>query len=189
VVLPSSFTRRRLAATGVALAILTPAVAALAAPGARVAAKDSRVSANDSRVSAKDSFSGAISSATGTYAGRGGAVAVTLAPGAATGNARAVSVTVTGRRCADHRHCLTLLGHLHGTMRAAPRQVPDIGQKLSLQLTGRLAPLGQVGAGGSVQGTGFIARGRESLLLTLHGRQGSVTVHATSGVVPGFTGP
>jgi hypothetical protein len=177
-----SFTRRRLVAAGVTLAIVTPAVAALGAPATRVAARAARVAP-------KDAFSGTISSATGAYAGHGGAVAVTLAPGAATGNARSVAITVAGPRCVDHRRCLRLVGHLNGTMRAGPHQVPDIGQQFSLQLTGRLAPIGQVGADGSVQGTGFIAHGRESLSLTLHGPHGSVTVHAQSGLVPGFTSP
>ena len=55
--------------------------------------------------------------------------------------------------------------------------------------TGYLAGLGKTNLGGTVQGTGFVARGNESMSVTLRTPRGTITFDARSDQVPGFTSP
>ena len=139
-------------------------------------------------VAVRDSFSGTIGSATGAARGDSGTVKVTLAPGAGTGDRRTVTVILSGRVCRDRR-CRALGGRLRGTLIRRPNRIPDIGQRFTLALAGSVAPLGPLSGDGTVNGTGFIARGRETLAIRLRARHGTVALLARSAVVPGFTSP
>jgi hypothetical protein len=78
---------------------------------------------------------------------------------------------------------------LRGTITPHAKQIADAGDGYSLRLVGSLKGLGATVATGAVHGTGFIARGRETLTLTLRLGRGTITVEAVSGIVPGFTHP
>jgi hypothetical protein len=78
---------------------------------------------------------------------------------------------------------------LSGTISARPSTIPDLGKRFGLAGTGTLGPLGRVSAAGAVTGVGFIRFGRETLTLDLRMKLGSVTIHALSPKLPGFTSP
>ncbi len=137
---------------------------------------------------AKDSFAGKITAATGKFSGDRGAVTIVLAPGAGQA-ARHLSVTIKGTVCARKVACVPLAGKLTGTLAPGPRTNPDVGRRFTIAATGTVKPLGHVSATGTVQGTGFINNGHESLTLKLTRPGGTVTIAATSGPVPGFTSP
>jgi hypothetical protein len=61
--------------------------------------------------------------------------------------------------------------------------------RFTLTAAGTVSPLGRTSLTGTVHGTGFIARGHETMTVTLATARGSVTVTASSGTVPGFTSP
>ena len=100
-----------------------------------------------------------------------------------------MTITLVGLPCAGASHCLTLSGTVHGTLATGPRSVPDVGHGYVVSGAGLVKPVGQATVRGGVEGTGFIARGQESLTLTLTGGSGSVTVAALSPTVHGFTSP
>jgi hypothetical protein len=66
---------------------------------------------------------------------------------------------------------MSLSGRLHGTAQGRP-VVPDAGSTLDLAGAGRVDSLGKVQFTGSVQGVGFIRRGRAEGTLTLTNEQG-----------------
>jgi len=138
---------------------------------------------------AKDSFTGRITAATGKFAGDTGNVRIVLAPGP--GQAiRHLGVTLQGTLCAAKTRCVILSGKLTGTLAPGPRRNPDVGRSFLIAATGGVVkPLGHVSATGTVQPTGFIANGHETLTLRLTAPGGTVTIAATSGPVPGFTSP
>ena len=137
---------------------------------------------------ARDSFQGSIRSATGTYSGDTGRASIYLHPTGA-GPRRSVTVTFAGLPCQGATHCVELSGTLTGTLAAGPGHMPDVGHGYVLSGAGAIHPLGRARCRGAVQGTGFIARGEESLSITVTGASGSVTLDATSPPVHGFTSP
>ena len=137
---------------------------------------------------ARDSFQGSIRSATGTYSGDTGRAHIYLHPTGA-GPRRSVTVTFAGLPCRGANHCVELSGTLTGTIAAGPGHIPDVGHAYVLSGAGSIHPLGRARGRGAVQGTGFIARGEESLSITVTGASGSVTLDATSPPVHGFTSP
>lgn len=138
---------------------------------------------------ARDSFTGSIIGATGRFAGERGAVALVTVPAAGQG-VRPLKLTLRGSGCtAGSRRCVELTGSLSGTLALGPVRVPDVGSRLTIAASGRIKPIGLVSATGTVQGTGFIARGRETLDLRLRAPRGTITVRAVSARVPGFTSP
>ena len=82
----------------------------------------------------------------------------------------------------------SLRGTVTGTM-LKQTSLPDTGARFAIAGAGRVKPLGHVSVSGTAHGTGFIARGYESLNLTLSNAKHHVTVTAQSGLVPGFTSP
>lgn len=157
-------------------------VVACVAPGIAIAATP------HAGVAARDLFAGAIGPGSGAFSGASGHVKVALVPGAGSGNVRRVVVTLSGHLCRRGR-CRTIGGRLHGSLARPAHQVPDTGQRFTLQLTGKVAPLGTVSANGRVNGTGFIARGHETLVVTISVPRGALSLSAQSPLVPGFTSP
>jgi hypothetical protein len=168
-------------AAGLAAIVLTAVslVASAAEPRVNVPAK----------VPAKDSLTGTISAATGAYAGDSGRASITLAPSSSMKARRSLMVSLKGDSCAGRPSCLKLRGTLKGTITAEAGRVRDVGASFTLALKGSAAPLGSVRATGTVNGTGFIARGRETARITLKARHGNVTITAQSAPVRGFTSP
>jgi hypothetical protein len=142
-------------------------------------------------VPARDRFTGAIDTvmATGSYEGDNGKVKLHLVPTTSSRSPRRVAVVIASVPCHHFQGCLPLHGTLTGTMTLVPATIPDTGARATLDLSGQIAPMHKVTAHGTVQGTGFIYRGHETLTLTLTNRRGSVTVDARSALVPGFTMP
>jgi len=136
----------------------------------------------------KDLFTGRITAATGKFAGDRDVVTIILAPGRGQAT-RHLTATITGAACTGKPHCVQLAGKLTGTITSGPIRVPDVGRSFAIAATGTIKPLGHVSATGTVQGTGFIANGHESLKLRLTRHGASITIDATSGQVPGFTSP
>jgi hypothetical protein len=139
-------------------------------------------------VPAKDSFEGSLRSGTGAYAGITGRAHVYLRP-EGDGARRSVTLTLVGLPCAGASHCVALSGTVHGTLAPGPREVPDVGHGYVLSGAGSVDPLGRATVRGGVTGTGFIARGQETLTLILTGVSGSITLEAMSPTVHGFTSP
>lgn len=110
-----------------------------------------------------------------------------LHPRGPAGRVRPLTLTVTPGAC--HSGCLRLSGTLSGTISPVAGHHPDTGSGYTLKLSGKLSPLGRSHAGGSVAGTGFTARGHETLRLTIAGGQGTLTLQGRSPQVPGFTSP
>lgn len=140
------------------------------------------------RLAGRDYFTGSIRSGSGAYAGNTGRIHIYLQP-TGRGLRRSATITLAGLPCTGATHCLDLSGRLGGTLTASAVHIPDVGRGYALTGTGSVHPLGRVTGRGQVQGTGFIARGHESLTLTLTGGSGSVTVQALSSTVGGFTSP
>ncbi len=138
---------------------------------------------------AKDAFSGQISASSGRFSADTGNVAIDLAPGSSAQTPRKLTIAFHRRGCGRKRHCVHLSGTLTGRLTVNFPRIPDVGQSFTIHASGRLKPLGHVSAQGLVNGTGFIARGRETLHLRLHTRRGTISVRAQSGLVPGFTSP
>lgn len=125
------------------------------------------------------SFHGQISAASGRFAASRGAVAIS-------------NSFASGRIGVAAPLRLTLRGALSGTLTGTASQhigIPDTGALLRLDARGSVSALGAVTATGTARGTGFIARGRLGLTLTLYARGGTVTIQGHSELVPGFTRP
>jgi hypothetical protein len=54
---------------------------------------------------------------------------------------------------------------------------------------GSIQPLGHATVQGEIHGTGFIQKGRETLILTVSNSAGAVTLEALSSPVKGFSSP
>ncbi len=140
----------------------------------------------------RDSFAGAVKGTGGSYSGDHGTVRALLlvgdGRGGSDGASRGLVVRIRDRDCGESAHCFELTGKLTGKLTAEP-SIPDAGQSFKVRVSGIVAPLGHVSVAGTVHGTGFIARGREQLRLTLTGSAGSVRIRARSKIVRGFTSP
>jgi hypothetical protein len=145
--------------------------------------------ASPAGVPPQDAFKGRITGGTGAWADANGRVSISILAEPSTTSTRAVTLAVHGKTCGTKARCLQLRGRLHGTLSPGPQQNPDAGRAFELNAHGKLTPLRRVHATGTVHGTGFIAQGRETMELTVRNRRGSVTIGASSGLVPGFTGP
>jgi hypothetical protein len=136
-----------------------------------------------------DSFNGTITGARGAYNGDNGTVSVAVSVPPPGPRVRSAIFTLAGARCRSVARCIRLSGKVHGTMTVVAGANPDAGKQFAIAASGTVGPLGHVEVSGSAHGTGFIAQGRESLTVTLHGSSGSVTVTAQSRLVRGFTSP
>ena len=139
-------------------------------------------------VAAKDSFQGSIRSGTGKYAGDTGHAHVYLSA-AGKGLTRSVKITLIGLPCPHSSHCLKLSGTANGTLTPSRVHTPDVGHGAVLTGSGSIDPLGHAAIRGDVRGTGFIDRGRETLILAVSNSSGTVTLVALSPPVGGFTSP
>jgi hypothetical protein len=137
---------------------------------------------------ARDSFTGSISSGTQRYSRAKGGASVYLHVHGSRGAERRTTATIVGRKCAGPG-CLDLHGTLTGTLTSGPRALPDTGQTYTFSATGRIGPLGQLKAHGTIRGTGFIYHGREQMRLSLKTGHGTVTITAQSKPVRGFSSP
>jgi hypothetical protein len=150
------------------------AVIALSAAGAAVAVTP-----------AKDLFSTRVANASGAYRADTGASQIAVVPGSGS----KVTITLRGASCHGQRRCVAPSGSLHGTMTRTGRVIPDIGMAYALVASGRLTSIGTVRATGTLHGTGFIAHGHESILLTLTAPRGIIQLSGESRLVPGFSHP
>jgi hypothetical protein len=137
---------------------------------------------------ARDTFSGSIVRATGAYSGYRGRVKIYV-HSRGSGQKRPLRLVVRGACRTAPGNCRSLSGALIGSIAHAGHQLPDVGNGFTLTGAGPVSPLGHATGRGSVQGTGFIARGYETLTLTLTTSRGSVTVSAQTGPVKGFSSP
>jgi hypothetical protein len=145
-------------------------------------------SAGQQPVAAKDMFTGVIETATGSFEADHGRVRISLRPEHSTSAVRSVTVGLTALQCRARKRCLKLSGDLTGTL-VARRSLPDTGSTFAIHAGGTLARIGRAVGTGVVEGTGFIARGRERLQLNLAASRGHIAIDASSGSVPGFTSP
>ena len=135
---------------------------------------------------ARDSFQGTLSGGTGAYRGAHGTLSVLVDAPGPTGARRRLTLRISSATC---RGCLRMSGVLEGYMTPGRRQTPDTGSNYSIVAAGRLHNLGSTRTTGTATGTGFIARGRETMQLTLRTSRGSVMLNALSGEVSGFSSP
>lgn len=145
--------------------------------------------AEPATVPAKDSFSGSISSGTGRYKDDRGTASSYLVLSSSSNATRRLTLEIRGRPCGRSKHCLKLSGNLKGTLTAIPPQVADVGQSFTVNVRGRLKPLGPVSVKGTVHGTGFLIQGEETLSLTITAPGGQINLSAISPPVSGFTSP
>ena len=138
-------------------------------------------------VPARDQFNGRVASATGRYRSDQGRVSIQVSVAATFKTTRRVTLSIHGASCGTTRRCLTLSARLSGSVTRRAATIPDIGASDSLRLAGDVSPLGQTSIRGTIEGTGMIGRGRETMVLTLTTSRGRLTIRATSPVVPGFT--
>jgi hypothetical protein len=157
--------------------------AALAVAGASAA-----VGVASAAAPAKDSFVASVTAASGKFAGDHGGITIVLAPGPG-GLSRRLTVTLRGGSCGASKHCIAVSGKLTGSLTRGPAAVPDVGSSLRIRASGTIKSVGKVSATGTVHGTGFIARGQETLKLKLTAPGGTITIGADSGLVPGGTSP
>jgi hypothetical protein len=141
------------------------------------------------KVPARDAFSGRITARTGVLQGDRGHATADLAVTGSRAATRRLTITIRGRLCDKSKHCVGLTGHLKGTITALADTIPDIGRSFTIRAAGVIRRFGHVRVSGRVDGTGFIARGHESLHLTATGHAGRLALYAQSRLVPGFTSP
>ena len=137
-------------------------------------------------VARQDRFTARPVSGSGRYGRMTGKLRLALEVRASSAGTRSVILGVRGSLCRPR--CAAVSGKLKGTLRRELSN-PDIGQSLTLIVKGRLVPFGHLDARGSMHGTGFIARGHETLQLTFAARHGKFTITGESPQVPGFTSP
>ena len=147
-----------------------------------------------------------IVSGTGRYTNATGRVAITLIetqrtpspemPFRQPGPEFALSVTLHGARCrrrsSTHlstRPCLALSGAITGSAVQLPHNPDGGGERRIRAASGRTTLLGNVTAVGAYTGTGFIARGRRSIRITIKGRSGAITVDGRGPLIGGFQAP
>jgi hypothetical protein len=87
----------------------------------------------------------------------------------------------------SHQH-LALSGTVAGTWTAVP-SIPDTGATQQLTGAGQVKPLGVATATGTIQTVGFIREGHATGTLVLSNAQGSITLHLTGPLQPGFSPP
>ncbi len=134
-----------------------------------------------------DTFAARPVSGTGDYRRHKGKISIHLHPAGSSSTAtRKVTVTVAGRLCTPM--CAKLDGKLTGTLTPA-QAPPDVGRSYALDARGTVAPLGRFTATGTVQGTGFIQAGHETITITLSSRRGRLTLSGESPPVPGRSSP
>jgi hypothetical protein len=138
-------------------------------------------------VPTKDQFSGSISSATGRYRSDHGRVSIELSVSTSAKTTRHMTLIVRGASCGKTHHCLALSARLSGSVTRHAAAIPDIGASDTLRASGAVKPLGQTSVSGTIEGTGMIGRGHETMVLTLTTHSGKLTIGATSPIVPGFT--
>jgi hypothetical protein len=161
---------------------------ASSSPTTRTSGGQGQAAGGSQSAPARDTFTGSIVSGTGAYSGHHGRVKIYLHP-SGSGPQRPVQVVLRGACAAGNGSCTNLTGSLSGTLKRSGRQLADAGEHFTLTGAGRVSPLGHATGRGTVQGTGFIARGHEIMELTLTTAHGSVTVQAMSGRVKGFQSP
>jgi hypothetical protein len=138
-------------------------------------------------VPTKDQFSGSISSATGRYRSDHGRVSIELSVSTSAKTTRHMTLIVRGASCGKTHHCLALSARLSGSVTRHAAAIPDIGASDTLRASGAVKPPGQTSVSGTIEGTGMIGRGHETMVLTLTTHSGKLTIGATSPIVPGFT--
>lgn len=149
-------------------------------------------------------YAAAVAGGTGAYAHAHGRLTATLVltrtGSSETGTGRPVTIyrvqlTLRASACAGgaaHGRCRQLSGTLAGQAADDPRTAPiaDLPARIRLAgLAGTLRGLGAARAHGEIEGTGFIAKGRRTLHLTLSLAHGSIAVSGSGPLVPGFTAP
>jgi hypothetical protein len=77
-------------------------------------------------------------------------------------------------------------GTIHGTFKRFAGVPADIGLRFALDGSGKLGGLDTFAVKGVLHGTGFVAQGRATGLLTLTNRHGSITVKLQGPEQPGF---
>jgi hypothetical protein len=154
-----------------------------------VASASAALGASARHAAAKDSFRGRITHATGRFASESGAVAIYIHAGRSQGATRPVDLTIVPRRCQTAQECLMLRGAPTGTLTTKRASNPDGPKTFTIQASGTVRPVGQSSVTGSGTGTGFLAKGRERMRLTLTSAHGEITIDARSAEVPGFTSP
>jgi hypothetical protein len=137
---------------------------------------------------ARDTFAGTLKGTSGGARG-GHAHDVLIIATRGQGAQRRLTLTLRPTTCSGKGPCIRTSGVLHGTITAKRSRIADTGTTYVVHASGRLDGLGKTTASGTVQGTGFIARGREGMSLTLKTAVGMITVSAHSRPVPGFTSP
>jgi hypothetical protein len=172
---------RAAAALGGAAGVLVTAV--LASP--LMAATNAGANAN---ARPQDLFTGTVSAATGAYARNAGTVVITLAVPTTDAGTRSLTLSVRPGACPASGTCLRLSGKPAGTL-TSRATVPDAGFHYRIRASGRVSSLGHVKASGTIQCPGNIGAGHETMTLKLRANNGSVTITATSPVVPGFSHP
>jgi hypothetical protein len=155
--------------------------------GAAAGAAGAGAAAGAAAVPTKDQFSGSISSATRRYRSDHGRVSIRVSVSTSSKTTRHMTLIVRGASCGKAHHCLALSARLSGSVTRRTATIPDIGASGTLRALGAVKPLGQTSVSGTIEGTGMIGRGRETMVLTLTTRSGKLTVRATSPIVPGFT--
>jgi hypothetical protein len=138
-------------------------------------------------VPTKDQFSGSISSATGRYRSDHGRVSIELSVSTSAKTTRHMTLIVRGASCGKTHHCLALSARLSGSVTRHAAAIPDVGASDTVRASGAVKPLGQTSVSGTIEGTGMIGRGHETMVLTLTTHSGKLTIGATSPIVPGFT--
>ena len=78
-------------------------------------------------------------------------------------------------------------GTAHGTLRQFTGIPADIGLRYSLDGSGKLGGLDTFAVKGVLHGTGFLAQGQATGVLTLTNRHGSITVKLLGPEQPGFS--
>jgi hypothetical protein len=145
--------------------------------------------ASHQKVPARDAFNGRISTATGLFRNDHGRATADLRVPRSGAVTRRLTVTIHGRLCDKSKHCVRLTGQLKGTITAVPHTLADTGARFTIRARGTITHLGQVRMRGSVNGTGFVYRGRESMHLTLITGEGRIALDTHSHLVRGFTSP
>ena len=161
-------------------------MAALAAPGAAASPGAPGRPGATASAAARDSFHGSISASSGAYRGARDRVSMQLSAPGAQSSRRQLTLVFSSPACPG---CLRIAGTARGYLAPGPRHNPDTGSRYTITARGRLNGLGITSVTGSVAGTGFVARGYETMQLTLRTARGTVTITARSGQVGGFTSP
>jgi hypothetical protein len=80
-----------------------------------------------------------------------------------------------------------LHGTFHGTLKRFTAIPADVGARFAIQGSGRFGGLGTFDVKGVIHGTGFIAKGHATGLMTFTNGHGAITVRLTGPDQPGFS--